>query len=465
MNKHNESTGPSDGQQITLRGPAELADALPYLMGFHPDDSVVMVALHGGRGRFGGRLRLGIPQVPGEWGPIAEQLAESLISGSERREGRPDAIVVFLCQDSPDGASGRRTMERLRPFAQSLRTACGALDVPVLEALCISDGRYWSYCCPDSRCCPAQGNPLAMPGTTVMAAAAAYAGIHVRGTLRDMEARLHPWRTPDAASAQQQALDGAVPSLVPRILDERTKAGVAEETLALAHTLMGRLGRMRPAAEDVSDFGDDQVISDDEAAAVILGLQDRETRDKAAAWMEGSDGQSALRLWRALARRCVAPYGEHAAAPLTLAGWVSWSTGDEPGARVALAMALRADPEYTFAQLLHRACNEGLDPETLRRCLRGEGERGEGLRAEAADAGAEDPGAATDATAARGPALRVRTARSLPDRGRRRGSGRGVTGAGCRTPAPGPARSGMGAAGRRTRDARRYGRRDTGARR
>ncbi|WP_398995328.1 DUF4192 family protein [Streptomyces sp. CBG31] len=58
--------------------------------------------------------------------------------------------------------------------------------------------------------------------------------------------------------------------------------------------------------------------------------------------------------------------------PLTLAGWVSWSTGDEPGARVALTMALRADPHYTFAQLLHRACNEGLDPETLRRCLRGE---------------------------------------------------------------------------------------------
>lgn len=146
MNKHHESTGPAGEQQITLRGPADLADALPYLMGFYPNDSVVMVALHGGQGRFGGRLRLGIPQAPGEWGPVADQLAECLVSGSERREGRPDAIVIFLCQDSPDGASGRLTMERLRPFAQRLRTACGALDVPVLEALCLSDGRYWSYC-------------------------------------------------------------------------------------------------------------------------------------------------------------------------------------------------------------------------------------------------------------------------------------------------------------------------------
>ncbi|WP_028419078.1 MULTISPECIES: DUF4192 domain-containing protein [unclassified Streptomyces] len=374
MNEHQESTGPADSRQITLRGPAELADALPYLMGFHPDDSVVMVALHGDRGRFGGRLRLGIPRAPGEWGPVADQLAESLIAGSERREGRPDAILIFLCQDPPDGESGRVTMERLRPFAQSLRTACGALDVPVLEALCISDGRYWSYCCPDVRCCPPEGKPLAMPGTTVMAAAAAYAGIQVRGTLRDMEARLTPWQTPDTAAAQLRALDRAAPSLVARILNERAKARVAEETLTLARTLMGRLGGMRPAPETVRDVGDDRAIGDEEAAAVILGLQDRETRDKAAAWMEGPDGHHALRLWRALARRCVGPYGEHAAAPLTLAGWVSWSTGDEPGARVALTMALRADPHYTFAQLLHRACNEGLDPETLRRCLRGEAE-------------------------------------------------------------------------------------------
>ncbi|WP_411084150.1 DUF4192 domain-containing protein [Streptomyces sp. cmx-18-6] len=460
MNKHHESTGSSDGQQITLRGPAELADALPYLMGFHPNDSVVMVALHGGRGRFGGRLRLGIPQAPGEWSPVADQLAESLISGSERRDGRPDGIVIFLCQDSADGESGHLTMERLRPFAQSLRTACGALDVPVLEALCISDGRYWSYCCPDIRCCPTEGKPLALPGTTVMAAAAAYAGIHVRGTLRDMEARLAPWRTPEEASAQRQALDRAALSVVPRILDERVKAEVAEETLGLARTLMGRLGRTRSAPPAVLDLGDDQLVSHDEAAAVILGLQDRETRDKAAAWMEGPDGQSALRLWRTLARRCVEPFGEHAAAPLTLAGWVAWSTGDEPAARVALGLALRADPEYTFAQLLHRACNEGLDPEALRRCLRAQGE---GEEAGAAGAGTEGAGTESDALSPRGPALHVRRVRSAPNRERRRAGGRRATNAPRR--APGAAGPGAASTRRRTRDAQRDGGRDSGTRR
>ncbi|HEY9437655.1 MAG TPA: DUF4192 domain-containing protein, partial [Streptomyces sp.] len=377
MNKHHESTGGPGQQEITLRGPAELADALPYLMGFHPSDSVVMVALHGGRGRFGGRLRLGIPRSPDEWAPVADQLAQCLISGSERRDSRPDAIIVFLCQDPARGETGNRTMERLRPLAQRLRTACGALDVPVLEALCISGGRYWSYCCPDDRCCPAEGNPLADPGTTVMAAAAAYAGIQVRGSLRDMEARLLPLEA-SAVPEQQPALDSAGAVLVSRILDTEGRAEVAKETLDLARTLMERLGASAAVTPSAADTADDGLIGADEAAAVILGLQDRETRDKAAEWMEGTEAHRALRLWRALARRCVGSYIEHAAAPLALAGWVSWSTGDEPGARVALGLALRADPQYTFAQLLHQACNEGLDPETLRRCLRGDGDHAPG---------------------------------------------------------------------------------------
>ncbi|MFF8615669.1 DUF4192 domain-containing protein [Streptomyces sp. NPDC015350] len=387
MNQRHESNGPVDEQQITLRGPAELADALPYLMGFHPNDSVVMVALHGGRGRFGGRLRLGIPQTPEEWPSVAEQLAECLIKGSERRGSRPDAIVIFLCQDPAEGEPAGQVMERLRPLAQSLRTACGALDVPVLEALCISDGRYWSYCCPDGRCCPAEGNRMAVPGTSVMAAAAAYAGIQVRGSLREMESRLMPLGTA-AEADQQRALDSMGVEMVPRLLDEAGRKAVGRETLDLARRLMKRLGEAPPRTPSLADINDDRLISHDEAASVILGLQDRDTRDRAAEWMEGPEADSALRLWRALSRRCVSPYEEHAAAPLALAGWVSWSTGDEPAARVALGLALRMDPDYTFAQLLHEACNQGLDPETLRRCLRGERSARTGRRSHRATPGA-----------------------------------------------------------------------------
>ncbi|MFI9644754.1 DUF4192 family protein [Streptomyces sp. NPDC052040] len=364
---------PPDEPQITLRTPAELADALPYLLGYRPEDSIVLVALHDreGRGRFGGRARLGIPAHPDDWQPAARQVAHGLVTGSERRGARPESMVVYLVREPSRGETGRDVMERLRPLAQSLRTTCGALDIPVVEALCISDGRFWSYCCPGPDCCPPEGRPMGLPGTSVLAAAAAYAGVQVRGSIKEFRARLSPWETA-AALGQEIALDAASRELVPRILDGDTREDVAAHTLALAQRVMARFAGAPPVPGTTADLRDDTLLADDEAAALILGLQDRTTRDRAAEWMEGTEAVVALRLWRALARRCVGPYGEHAAAPLTLAGWVAWSTGDGVEAREAFAMALGADPDYLFARLLHQACNEGLDPETVRRCLRTE---------------------------------------------------------------------------------------------
>ncbi|WP_328942171.1 DUF4192 domain-containing protein [Streptomyces sp. NBC_00250] len=444
---HHESSGPSRTQQIALRGPADLADALPFVLGFHPTDSVVLVALHGEHGRFGGRVRLGIPRSPREWASTADHLAECLVEGGSKSGTRPDGIVVFLCQDPGAGETGRRVMERLRPFAQRLRTACGALDIPVYEALCISDGLFFSYCCPDARCCPPDGTPLALSGTSVMAAAAAYAGVQVRGSLRDMEGRFKPTGGP-GEEEQRAALDATAASIVPRILEGAEGKGreeVRESTLRLAREVLRRFvnpkGGANPAGRSGNptglpgsattgravvgtvegDAADDALVEAGEAAALILGLQDRITRDRAAEWMEGWEGTAALRLWRVLARRCVAPYQEHAAAPLTLAGWVAWSTGDEPTARVALGLALDADPEYVFARLLHQACNEGLDPESLRSCLRTERD------------GRTASDRAAPATSRR---LRARTARPQSSRGTLRKPGR-QTGGGERRSAAG----------------------------
>ncbi|MER5910986.1 DUF4192 domain-containing protein [Streptomyces sp. NPDC001982] len=438
--------------QVTLRTPAELADALPYLLGYRPEDSIVLVALHdrGGRGRFGGRARLGIPASRDDWEPAARQLAQGLVAGSERRGARPEQMVAYVCQEPAKGESGRDVMRRLQPLAQLLRTECGRLDVPVIEALCIADGRFWSYCCPSEGCCPDDGAPMGLSGTSVLAAAATYAGIQVRGTLRELRARLLPWETA-AALEQEIALDTAGMNLVPRILDEASRAEVAQETLDLAERVLGRFTAAAPVPGTLpADLRDDELLTHDEAATLILGLQDRTTRDRAAAWMEGGEAVPALRLWRALARRCVGPYGEHAAAPLTLAGWVAWSTGDDLEAREALAMALGADPDYLFARLLHQACNEGLDPEAIRRCLRAERKGGtqapsdeqdgtEEKDAETPD-GSSEPGSRRRRRVRSGDGGRPRPARAEGSRSRPDVSGAGASAEG-RT-CPGTSRPG-----------------------
>lgn len=468
---------PCAEHQVTLRTPAELADALPYLLGYRPEDSIVLVALHDrdGRGRFGGRARLGIPGNADDWPAVAEQLAQGLIKGSERRGAPVESMVAFLCQDPKDNESGWEVMERLRPLAQLLRTACGVLDVPVVEALCITDNRFWSYCCPSEECCPSGGTPMGLPGTSVLAAAATYAGLQVRGTLRELRSRLNPWETA-AALEQESALNAVSMALIPRILDDESRADVAAQTLELADRVMRRFADAPSLSGTLpADLRDDELLAHDEAATLILGLQDRTTRDSAAEWMEGDEAGPALRLWRALARRCVGAYGEHAAAPLTLAGWVAWSSGDELEAREALAMALGADPGYLFARLLHQACNEGLDPESIRRCLRKERTDRSGATAEseasvssAPRAGADGPPGHTPTPSTRTAFRRRRRTRSTGDSGShpsRRSTGPGGT----RRPRPAAespsAAEGRGRAGDSTSSASRprrgAGRRET----
>ncbi|MFM9371776.1 DUF4192 domain-containing protein [Streptomyces sp. Da 82-17] len=371
MTNHFEAADGPGKSMKTRRNPAELADTLPYLMGFHPDDSVVLVTKHGGQ-TFGGRVRLGIPEETEDWPSIADQLVGCLLVGAERYVDPPAAVVVYVCQDPRGDETPQQVMERLRPLVEQLLAACRSHGLLVEEALCISARRYWSYVCPDTRCCPPAGTPMALPGTSVTAAAATYAGLPTPTSLRQMQDRYAAPRG-EEGTGLKNALDAAASSLVPRVIMNSEGDQVEEETLEAAARIMQRF-REAPPVGGVreSDRRDDQLIGDREGAELLVGLQVRETRDRAAEWMEGDEAALALRLWRALARRCVPPYMEFATAPLSLAGWVAWSLDDEPEARVALGLALDLDPLYRFAQLLHAACSQGLDVEEVRRCLRTE---------------------------------------------------------------------------------------------
>lgn len=373
--QHGESSS-TEAVKVVLSGPGELADALPFLMGYHPTDSVVLLALHGEEGRFGGRVRIALPRKPEEfqeWPAVARHLAGCLVDGSLRRGGRPAAIVAFLCQDPREGEHPPEVKERLRPVAQQLRVACGALDVPVVEALCLSGGRWWSYCRPGQDGNPGSGDegaPLSRPGTSAIAAAAAYAGIPMPAPLRELEARLRPSRA--RAASHEAALDLACAGLVPRMLDRAAGPSVAERTVELARAALDAFAAAPPIGDAArADARDDDLLADDEAAEMILGLQDREARDRVVEWADPQRAGAAVRLWRALARRCAGPYAEHAAVLLALTGWVAWCAGDEAEARVALYTALELEPHCSFALLLQHAVGQGLDPEVVRRALRG----------------------------------------------------------------------------------------------
>lgn len=344
---------------VTMRSPGDMVDALPFLLGFFPSDSIVALGLQGPRRRQGGTVRIDIPAAE-IWPEAAEEVARFLVALSAHRDRSPDAVILYLCRDPAAEQDGRAVFEELRPLAGLLTAAFDSAGIPVQDALCVSQGRWWSYTCDNASCCTVEGTPVDRPGSTpAVAAAAAYAGIRVRGSLKELHQELEPVTAPSAED-QLQAFEDAIPALVEELHRPGGREEVRERTTVLVDAAVARF---RAGAQEVSP---------DEAARLVLGLQDRVARDRAAEWLDPPDVEHAQRLWRFLARRCAAPFDNQAAAPLSLLGWTAWVTGDHVTARVALGRALAADPDYTFAQLLYEAVNAGADPEELCGTLRDE---------------------------------------------------------------------------------------------
>jgi hypothetical protein len=360
MNEHAQPpTTPFDHPVVTMRTPADMVDVLPFLLGFFPSDSVVALGLQGPRRRQGGTVRIDLPQ-PSDWPEAAAELARYLVALSEHRDRRPDAVILYLCRDPEPGQDGRAVRDSLAPLADALGEAFRAAGIPVHESLCVSGGRWWSYACGNPVCCPAEGTPVERPGSTpAVAAAAAYAGISVRGSLKELERELAPV---GASSAEEQlrAFERVVPALVAELSEDGGREAVRARTAELVDAAVLRFGA--GAVE----------LPPEEAARLILGLQDRLARDRAAEWLDPPEVEHAQRLWRFLARRCTGPFDDHAAAPLSLLAWTAWVTGDQVTARIALRRALETDEEYAFARLLYEAVNTGAQPQSLCATLRAE---------------------------------------------------------------------------------------------
>lgn len=403
-------------QAISLKSIADLADSLPYLLGYVPGNSVVLLALHGEWGRLGRRTALRIPADPTRWPQAAERVATMLLGSPGRGRGSgatallrrrcdeslPDGVIAFLFQEPHEARPGTvpqpgaaEVREGLRPLAQHIRVACGSLDVPVVEALCVSTGRSWSYVTPlaDQE---QSGVALLPVGSSVLAATSVYEGTPAPLPAARLESRLLPWSTA-AAREQERVLDRIALDLLPQILGGRENVlKIRRGTIGLLDNVLTRFATVPvPSDRLKADLADDAALTHEEAARLVIGLQDREARDEAASFLAFPD--AALRLWRALARRCVLSYKEHAAAPLSLAGWTAWSQGEESEARLSLHLALAVDPHYVFAALLDQAFDKGVEPEEIRQRLCGSPRRPTAHRSSARPASARTGSAADGA--------------------------------------------------------------------
>lgn len=295
-------------EKVRLRHPRDLLAVIPYLLGFHPADSVVVVALD--RGEVAITLRVdddALHDVLALWQRLSRPLTEA----------GTDALAV-VAYTGPDREPG------VLAFA-------GASPWPVLDVLRAHDRRWWSLTCPNGPgCCP-PGEPYE-PDPAVTAPVA-FRGVSPAASRDDLAACLRPG--PDL-------LLDAVAALLP--LDPAPPAPVLIHALDTAH-----------AERETGPVP----LAPGQAALLLHAVGVIEVRDTCCAWHD----DAALWLWTDLVH--AAPPGWVTPAA-TLLAVTALQRGDSTLAQLATEHALAADPGYRLAQLVAGLIEAAIHPRRIR---------------------------------------------------------------------------------------------------
>lgn len=318
---------------LTLRSAADIVAAVPYLIGFHPQDSLVAVAVRDTEVVFACRQDLPPPD-----GPRAEADAAHVAS------------VVAGHRASAATVIGYGPPARVTPAVDRLVRALTNRGVDVEDILRVTDGRWWSYRCAGGGCCPAEGRTCDTSGP--VAAAATVAGHVALPDRSALVARIAPAHGPDraamisataAAERRLQALlSPSVPAAPPAARVALRRAGRA----AVGQALRRAAGGGRPTPEETAWLG---VL----IAHVCV-------RDQA--WRANDEEPWQVPLWTDVLRRVEPSY---VPAPACLLAFAAWRAGHGALAAVAVERALAQDPAYTMAQLLDGILRHGLPPSVV----------------------------------------------------------------------------------------------------
>ncbi|MGE5829376.1 MAG: DUF4192 domain-containing protein [Micromonosporaceae bacterium] len=323
---------------LRLTQPADVLAAIPYLLGYHPAASAVVLALRGSLLLF--TVRVDLPPVGG---PPDDALAAA------------DDLVRVVRAQRPTGAVvvGYGPAEQVDPVLHAVDRGLTAHGVRLREALRAADGRYWSYQCDNPWCCPPEGTPFDVSVSEV-AATATLAG---RAALPDraaFEAQLQP-----VVGVARQAM---------RVATARARERLAG--LAAAAPDADRAGwtRLRAGAEAIAGAIERTLLGgrldDDDTAWLTVLLAAIPVRDLA--WEQITGPIELLEahsdLWLDVMRRAEPGL---LAAPGSLFAFAAWRCGDGPLARLAVERVLAEDPTYSMASILRKALDYGVPPSAL----------------------------------------------------------------------------------------------------
>ncbi len=315
---------------------------IPPILGFEPGSSLVVLGTKTPRNLVWVTLRYDLPDS-------ADPELAAALAGQ---------VLAVLGEEHGSGlaAVGYGSDEAVAPLAVALRERAAEAGIAVLDVLRVQHGRYWSYVCTDSECCPAAGTPFDVAGHPAARALRA-AGAEVLASRDDLAASFAA-ADGEAGEAMQRATRDA----------ERRLASCAARLRAAGVRV--RPGRLVAAIglilvrDAIERYRAGESVGTDSAAWITLALRELRVRDDAWARMDGADYLAAhQRLWADLTRLARPGY---VAAPAALLAFTAWQAGNGAVGRIALDRALADRPGYSMALLLRQALDLAIPPQLAR---------------------------------------------------------------------------------------------------
>ncbi len=295
---------------------------VPYLLGFRPEESVVLIALRGRRIAVSARYDLEAPP---------EMAVPWMVAAA--REGATSVLVAVYSAllDGPPLAH--------REHADRLAELAAERELTVTDRLAVGADRWWSYDCSNPHCCPPEGTPVDPTGAVAVGAVAE--GLVSLPRRSDLEAELAP--LPVRVAEVSGALDRA---------DEDTPVDLSPEDLRARDWATVR----RFVRESERRQGP---IPAEEAAAVLWALLDLHVRDATLGYLVDRPKPEVTGAWRELVN--VAPPLWRAPVATLYAFWC-YAAGQGARTNVGIEVALAADPDYSMAHLLDQLVASGVNP-------------------------------------------------------------------------------------------------------
>jgi hypothetical protein len=315
-----------------LNRPGALIAALPAVLGFVPENSLVLVSLDGGE--LGSVMRIDL-------GDGLDDRIEHLVEVAAAAE--PDAAIAVIID--ADGAHCPVCNEEYRELCEMLREALSQSGILLLAAHVVDRvavGGHWH--CADG--CGADGE-VEDPSASPLAVAAVLDG-----------RRLYPRRADLQAVV---AVDDLTHSAgLTAAIEQQALIREAAHRADPASCCRGDVQNAMAAAARVASG---QSLAEAELAELGCALTDAQVRDTLYALAVGENAGAAESLWAVLSRTLPQPWRVEA---LVLLAFSAYARGDGPLAGISLEAALRCEPDHRMAGMLDTALQSGLRPERIR---------------------------------------------------------------------------------------------------